>query len=115
MVALMGSVRPIDNLDDRKQIRIALERMTSGGRIAFLNWALTLAPINLASGGKNPLRATSEGDKGVVPFPWGSVEQVYFDLMTAIQQYNVPIDLVLRGLEFQAKRMPVGLQLPANY
>lgn len=115
MVQLIGSVRPIDNLDDRKQIRIALERMNSQQRLQFLNWALTLAPINIASGGKNPLRATAEGDKGVAQFPWGSVEQVYFDLMMAIQQYNVPIDLVMSGLEARARQMRVGLQLPSNY
>lgn len=104
---LLGSVRTIDNLDDRKQIVIQLDHLTAEKRIAFLKWAVNQAPINKNSNGLNPIKVVNDSVArrlGQVPrpFPWGSSEQVYFDLMTAIQQHAVPIDIVLGELERRA-------------
>jgi len=115
MAILVGSVRKIDNRDDRKEIRIALEKLSPEGRIKFLKWSLTLAPINIGSRGQNPLKATPHGDKGVNPFPWGSVEQVYFDLMMAMQQFAVPPDLVVKELEVRASKAFLSLSAAAAY
>ena len=115
MAMLLGSVRKIDNRDDRKEIRVILEKLQPEARIKWLKWCLTLAPINIGSNGRNPLRATPEGDKGVNPFPWGSVEQVYFDFMLAVQQFAVPIDVTLIELENRAAKMLIGLSPTASY
>lgn len=106
MTALMlGSVRSIDNLDDRKQIVIQLDKLTEPQRISFLKWAIDLAPINVAAKGEKPLKVV-RGTPGSLesPFPFGSSNQVYFDLMMAIQQHNVPIDIVLNELEQRARK-----------
>lgn len=97
---MLGSVRSLDNFDDRREIVIQLEKLTSEQRLGFLQWALNQAPINKNSGGKNPLRAVN--DPAGNPFPWGSPEQCYFDLMIGIQQHNVPVAIVLPELERRA-------------
>ena len=115
MAVIIGSTKTIDNRDDRKEIRIALEKMQPEARIKFLKWALALAPINLGSRGQNPLRATDRSDNRTNPFPWGSVEQVYFDLMMAISQYAVPSDVVVIELERRAAKKLVGLSSCDGY
>ena len=95
-------LKSIDNLDDRKQIVIQLDHMETEDRLAFLKWAIDLAPINIAATtGKKPLRVV-KGDGRENPFPWGSSEQVYFDLMIGIHQHGVPVDVVLNELEKRA-------------
>lgn len=102
------SVRSIDNFDDRKEICIQLQHMAEVDRIKFLNWAIGLAPINLAATGNKPLKVV-QGTKQENPFPWGSVEQVYFDLMIGFQQYKVPVDVVLNELEKRAANKRLAL------
>lgn len=97
------TVKTIDNRDDRKQIVILLNHLTEQQRIAFLMWAVSLAPINIASGGKNPLKVVkSTPGKTENPFQFGSAEQVYFDLMMGVTQYAIPIDIVAAELEKRA-------------
>lgn len=105
MTALIGSVRKIDNLDDRKQIVIQLDHLNEVQRLSFLNWAIQQAPVNRRSNGKNPIKVV-QGKPGSheSPFPWGSSEQCYFDLMLGIQQHAVPVDLVLNELERRASK-----------
>lgn len=104
---LLGSVRKIDNFDDRKQIVIQLDHLTVEQRIKFLRWAIAQAPINkrAPAGSIQPLRVVrgTAGSKES-PFPWGSSEQCYFDLMMAIQQHAVPVDIVLAELEQLARK-----------
>ena len=105
----MTKLRNIDNFDDRREIVIQLGHMSKSQRIEFLNWAIDLAPINLGApkGTPKPLRVTSEGTN---PFPWGSAEQAYFDLMTAFHQHAVPVDIVLAELEKRAALKKLVLQ-----
>jgi hypothetical protein len=106
---LLGSVRKIDNFDDRKEIVIQLGHLTSEQRINYLKWAIDQAPINKRQPTRKPLRVVvgTPGSKES-PFPWGSAEQCYFDLMMAIQQHAVPIDIVLAELERRASKKLVA-------
>ena len=111
MTVLLGSVRKIDNLDDRKQIVVQLDHLDELQRLSYLKWAIEQAPVNKASNGRNPVKVVQGTPGGrESPFPWGSSEQCYFDLMLGIQQHAVPIDLVLTELERRAsrKRLSIG-------
>lgn len=104
MALILGSVRKIDNLDDRKQICIQLQKLSPEQRTQYLKWAVSMAPINIANKGKPQVTVTKDGGRLANPFPFGSVEQTYFDLMIAIQQFAVPVDVVLIELEKRASQ-----------
>lgn len=108
-MTILGSVRKLDNLDDRREIVVQLNHLTEQQRIAYLRWAVDQAPINQKDPGQKPLKVVvSTKDARESPFPWGSAEQCYFDLMMAIQQHGVPVDIVLAELERRASKKLVA-------
>lgn len=103
---MTGQIKAIDNLDDRKQIKILLDKLTEKQRLAWLNQSLALSPANISNPGS--VRATPNGKVGryeTMQFPWGSVEQVYFDFASAVTGFGLPMDLCLRNLELMVSRV----------
>jgi len=103
---MLGQIGQIDNLDDRKQIKILLDNLTDTQRLAWLQQCLNLSPVNIANPGSVTVSRTGKiGKYDTNQFPWGSVEQVYFDFASAVTGFGVPIHDCLKNLELMVSRV----------
>ena len=90
------NLKPIDDKDSRREIRLALEKLTPFDRVAFLHWAKD---------------QTNAGTKLRHNPPWtlvkitgsdGSVDSVAGDLCLMVATYGLNLAVVLRELERRA-------------
>lgn len=91
----LNALKPVDDLDTRREIMFLLQHMTAIERIEFLHWAAQRS--NFKRNWQGPqvyIQDTTDG----------RVEETYFDLMGLAVHYGLTWPEILSELEAVARR-----------
>lgn len=90
------NLKPIDNLDDRREIFHLMSKLDPESRVRFLEWCRDKTNDAIK------LRHNPPWTLVVIEMSTGEVSEAYYDLMLLISQFGLKLDVVLPELEKRA-------------